>query len=81
MKNKQAIRTWHSNQNRLAMCKAAAVGSRKVAAGLTYAEPGGATRVTYCGACHGPVVDDALGRRRHGLKSEACKAAMGGASP
>lgn len=75
-----AWKTYNRNLNRLALRKRRALGSRKVAAGLTYKVAPGASTVIYCSACNGPVVDDELGRRRHGLKNAACKAAMEGGS-
>jgi len=74
--NKKGWDTYNRNQNRLALRKARARGSRKVDTGLTYARGESATTVVYCSACRGPVVDDAVGRKRHGMKSPACKAAM-----
>jgi hypothetical protein len=76
--NKDAWLTYNKNQNRLALRKARAQGRRKVNVGLTYAEGGGASTVAYCEGCGGPVVDDSVARRRHGMKSLACKAAMEG---
>jgi hypothetical protein len=80
MSNKKAFETHNRNQNRLALRKARAEGRRKINVGLTYAEGGGAATVVYCGACNGPVVNDKIARRRHGMKSAACEAAMEGGS-
>ena len=74
--NKNGWVTYNRNQNRLAQRRRRALGSRNVASGLRYVTAPGASKVVYCGFCKGPVVDDDLNRRRHGLKSAACKAAM-----
>jgi hypothetical protein len=76
MRNKQAFETHNANQRRLALRLARARGSRKVNGGLIWVETLGASSVVYCGACGGPVVNDQVARRRHGMKNEACKAAM-----
>ena len=68
--------TYNKNQNRAALRKRRAFGGRKVANGLTYVELPCADDVIYCEACHGPVVNDELGRRRHSMKSAECRAAM-----
>ena len=73
---KDAWMTYNNNRNRLARRLRAALGSRKVNMGLTYSEGACVNQVIYCSACHGPVVNDVVGRRRHALKNERCKAAM-----
>jgi hypothetical protein len=73
---KDAWMTYNRNQNRRARRLGTALGSRKVNLGLTYDEGQCANQVVYCGACRGPVVNDEVGRRRHALKSAACKAEM-----
>ena len=76
--NKKAWLTYNKTLNRIAMRRRAALGSRRVNMGLYYKDVPCANRVIYCGACKGPVVDDQVGRRRHAMKSAACKAAMEG---
>jgi hypothetical protein len=75
---KSAWITYNKNLNRLARRKRAALGSRQVKQGRIYVSLPTTARVTYCAACKGPVVNDEIGRRRHALKSAACKAAMKG---
>jgi hypothetical protein len=73
---KKAWLTYNKNLNRLALRRRRALGTRVVKDGLTYKQLPAPTTVMYCSACGGPVVDDELGRRRHGFKTAACKAAM-----
>jgi hypothetical protein len=76
---KEAWLTYNKNLNRLALRRRKALGRRVANTGLTYEPTPCASTVIYCAACKGPVVDDEIGRRRHGLKNVACKAAMEGA--
>lgn len=73
---KDAWITYNRRLNRLAQQRRAAMGTRQVKAGKVFKTVPSAGTVAYCSACKGPVIDDEIGRQRHGLKSAACKAAM-----